>query len=815
MKVINMNIVHKSDFELQMEKLYLWITLEEKCKKIGDRRTPNLIFEVGEYAVLKSKAIICNMREFTLHDSVHIFNMLHIIEKLLSKDIIENLSIPDLILIFLSVFLHDIGMCPDEMSIRTWRGEIDTSKEENKYLDEEYVKFNRFKKTYVSYLKEIEELKEENILGGINLIEEYIISEYIRETHARRAKEYITRDWGGKIVYEDTDLTNDLANICFSHNEDYRYVLQLEHLKLCSYNTYTCIPFVAVLLRLADIIDFDPKRAPRILFEHLSIRNVTSIQEWKKHLAISAWTFTNKSLIYAAECEHPATELSIRHFCDLIDNELRNASHVLANLHAGELDDILGFYKKVQFPLQVDRSRIGAKKILNTNKPVYRYHETAFTLSKNQIIDLLMGTQLYDSPDVALRELVQNSIDACVLRQKVSESYGVAYKPNILIYYYRQGERDFLSIVDNGMGMNQEIVDNYYTNIGCSYYKSNDFFDMTSKLNISFSPISKFGIGILACFMVCNEMQVETRRVIGKYRYDNPISLTIEGYDSLFVIRDGENEELGTDTTLKLRKNHPWEKMDKEQFISCVRATIKSPPFPIYINYNDTTLYIYEQTDKQQESDLQKIKKLWTVAPNIKRVDFNIMVPEYGFRGVASIAYIVQDNKLAEEIQAHSRIVVIDGEEYSLSSSYTYDEFGIFKSSDSLELTDENMVRITSNTSTTMPSYAEVSLRGISIPCNFFSDFSNSRQEAIINFPLPTLLVLDIYDKTELNLNTSRTNVLYDKKWKLFEKRIVLTLCKKLQRKLKRQEWKCLQRIIIKKLTNPELKKVVETMTIE
>lgn len=50
-------------------------------------------------------------------------------------------------------------------------------------------------------------------------------------------------------------------------------------------------------------------------------------------------------------------------FCDLIDNELRNASHVITNLHAGELDDVLGRYKKVQFPLQVDRSRIGAKKI--------------------------------------------------------------------------------------------------------------------------------------------------------------------------------------------------------------------------------------------------------------------------------------------------------------------------------------------------------------------------------------------------------------------------------------------------------------------
>lgn len=297
-------------------------------------------------------------------------------------------------------------------------GKIDTSQEQNKYLKEEYVRFSRFKKTYVSYLKEIEELKEEEMEESINLIEEYIVSEYIRETHAVRAKEYIAKDWGGKITYGDTDLTGDLANICFSHNEDYKYVLQLEHLKLCGYNTYACIPFIATLLRLADIIDFDPKRAPRILFEHLSIRNAVSVQEWKKHLAISAWTFTKKSLIYAAECEHPATELSVRHFCDLIDNELRNASHVITNLHAGELDDVLGRYKKVQFPLQVDRSRIGAKKNIITNKPLYRYHETAFSLSKNQIIDLLMGTQLYDSPDVALRELVQNSIDACMLRKR-------------------------------------------------------------------------------------------------------------------------------------------------------------------------------------------------------------------------------------------------------------------------------------------------------------------------------------------------------------------------------------------------------------
>lgn len=805
---------YKENFQLQMETLFLWKCLEKKCEEKGDKKVPKLIWEVGEYAVAKLKTVLNNMKEFTLHDDVHIFNMLHIIEKLLSKELIENLSIPDLMLIFLSVFLHDIGMCPMQNSIRAWKGEINTEEEQYFEYHAEYLKFRGFRKTYVDYLLEIKELEKIHDYATINLIEEYIITDYIRSTHSFRAKEYIAKDWKGKIQYQDTDLSVDLANICFSHNEDYKFILGLDHIKVCGFDVYTCIPFVAVLLRLADIIDFDPKRAPKILFSHLSIRNSVSLQEWKKHLSISAWTFTPRSILYSAQCEHPATEQAIRNFCDLIDTELKNATHIISNLHSGELDYVLQKYKKVQFPIQVNRNYIQAKKDIITGRPVYQYHETAFNLNKNQVIDLLMGTKLYRSPDVALRELIQNSIDACMLRTRVTEAYNIHYTPDILIYLYNQEGCDYLTVLDNGMGMNQSIIDKYYTNIGCSYYKSNDFYDMTAKLNISFSPISKFGIGILACFMVCDEMKVETRRVVDQFNYDNPISIQIEGYDSLFVIKDGQKKEPGTETTLKLRKDHPWANMNKDEFIDCVRTTLRNPPFPVHINFRDESIYEYTQDNIKQENEILKMKKRWIVAPNIKKVDFSFNVPEFGFKGRASIAYIVESNKPVEEIKLHAHNVIIDNKEYALSSNYTYDEFGIFKCSDTIELTDDNKVNISSNTSTTMPSYAEVSLRGITIPCNLFSDFNNPNQEAVINFPLPTLLVLDIYDKTELNLNTARTNVIYDNKWLEFEKKLVLTLCTKMRMKLKAREWKYLQKIIINKLTNPDLKQVVADMKI-
>ena len=80
---------------------------------------------------------------------------------------------------------------------------------------------------------------------------------------------------------------------------------------------------------------------------------------------------------------------------------------------------------------------------------------------------------------------------------------------------------------------------------------------------------------------------------------------------------------------------------------------------------------------------------------------------------------------------------------------------------------------------------------------------------------MPTLLVLDIYDKTELTLNTARTDVIYDENWKLFEERIVLTLCQNLKNRLTNSRWKIMKNIIIDKMIDDDMKKVVENMRID
>lgn len=223
------------------------------------------------------------------------------------------------------------------------------------------------------------------------------------------------------------------------------YLLQMESFRVCGQDEYLCIPFVATILRLADIIDFDPKRTPSVLFSHLAVKNPVSLNEWKKHQSINAWTISPKRILFSAQCEHPAIEATILAFCNQIDEELRNGTVILSNLS----DDGMGINMetyKIPLPPQVDRRKIQAKKDIISGKPIYRYHDTKFSLSKKQIIDLLMGTKLYGKPEVALRELLQNSIDACLLRQKLSELWGIEYTPKVKVSLYTKNNVDYLQV---------------------------------------------------------------------------------------------------------------------------------------------------------------------------------------------------------------------------------------------------------------------------------------------------------------------------------------------------------------------------------
>lgn len=781
--------------ETRLNKSVVYQQLKNNCEKNSQYEVLALVAKVGNFAVERLKTVIKNMPEFTLHDDIHIFNMLTIIGKIIPQENLQKLSTPDLFMLIVSVFLHDIGMAPDEKYILAWKNQLSES-EYDEELKEEREKFARFRLTYTHQLTDIERLIKEQEFSKAQMLEEYIITDYIRLTHSIRAREIIAKYWSGKIVYQDTDLTEDLATICYSHNEGYTYLLQMENFKVCGQDEYLCIPFVATMLRLADIIDFDPKRTPSVLFSHLAVKNPVSLNEWKKHQSINAWTISSKKLLFSAQCEHPAIEATILAFCNQIDEELRNGTVILSNLSNEGMDIDVEVYK-VPLPPQVDRRKIQAKKDIISGKPIYRYHDTKFSLSKKQIIDLLMGTKLYGKPEVALRELLQNSIDACLLRQKLSELWGIEYTPRVKVSLYEKNNVDYLQVSDNGVGMNQHIIDNYYTNVGCSYYSSREFSELMSSFKSSFTPISRFGIGILSCFMVCDAMEVTTRRIKERFECDDALHVSIEGYESLFVISDSDKKEPGTDTILTLRQMHPWDRMDEDEFTRCIKEIVPNPAIPIEIK-TDKGSEVYT-SDYFDELDLEPLLDYsWNDKKNIRKIDIDLTCEEYGFKGKGCIGILIKNGSPVEEIEILSKDVEIDGEIYTLSSNIKYDTNCISEMSTSISVVEDGEIDTNTSWSKQFESKSALSIHGIEVPYNLFPDYSNMMSKAVLKIPFPLSFRLDICVNSDLNLNSARDQIIYDDKWLIFEENLYRVICIRLKEILSLSDWEMLKKILKK-----------------
>ncbi len=779
------------EIELRLVKSRLYSTLkskaEEKSQAIASQQL-SLIYECIAYAYQKSKLVIKYMPEYTLHDGEHLFRVLYLMEKIIPSENIKKLSIPELTLLILTAFFHDIGMAASEEELRAWQrdweGKNPTEKE--KALFEEY---NRFTKTYPDKLEEIERLE----LSGQNvkalLLKSHLISERIRSTHAERARSIISKDWEGKILYNEQDLSFSFAELCFSHNEDAMVLLGMEADFLCDEETTVNLPFIGVVLRLADLLDFDGKRTPSVLFSHLAVRNPISLLEWEKHRSIKAWSIEPNRISFSASCKHPAIEASIRKFCDIIDDELRNCSVIISKLHADDRYNL-------ELPTHVDRSKIHAEKDISTGKPKYQYQDTSFNLNKNQIIELLMGTKLYGNPEVALRELLQNSIDACLLSRALHKKWNVPYEPLVKVKYYTENDEEYLEIIDNGIGMNQSIIDKYYSNIGSSYYKSREFFELQANTNIEFDPISQFGIGILSCFMVADSMEVETKKLKDQYDYDSPVKIIIEGYDSIFTTIKSNKKTPGTSTKLFLRKKkNPWEKLSNDEFVLAVKKAVAKPAIPIEIT-TDKEMISY--TKKEFYSILAEELKdfTWRADENIKEIKFSFN--DFGFEGNANVAILEKNDVPVSKVEKLSKTIEIDEVSYELNMEIGYKTNEIKKKSLTIDIDDDGKIKSSLQESFLARSISKFSNHGITYYGGLFPNYYTRDKKAMLRWPFPFLLVLDIEGKNDLDLNSARDEIIYNEKWNKFEQILAYIICRGIRDGVDEVYWSNFIKIITK-----------------
>lgn len=123
-----------------------------------------------------------------------------------------------------------------------------------------------------------------------------------------------------------------------------------------------------------------------------------------------------------------------------------------------------------------------------------------FQVNLKGMIELL-SEHIYSAPNVFVRELLQNGIDANTARKSIDENH----KGIINVYLNRVNDTPQLIFEDNGIGLTEEEVHQFLSVIGQSS-KRGDFNEKDF--------IGKFGIGMLSCLVVSHEIVVETRSLL-------------------------------------------------------------------------------------------------------------------------------------------------------------------------------------------------------------------------------------------------------------------------------------------------------------
>jgi molecular chaperone HtpG len=123
----------------------------------------------------------------------------------------------------------------------------------------------------------------------------------------------------------------------------------------------------------------------------------------------------------------------------------------------------------------------------------------SFKLDQEKILKLLTGHTLYNDSRVAIREVLQNALDAVRFRKHLFQD-----EPMGKIEVVWDSRARKLTIRDTGNGMTQETIEKFLLNVGSSFYQS----EVVLQKHSGFSAISRFGIGILSTFMIADEVAI-------------------------------------------------------------------------------------------------------------------------------------------------------------------------------------------------------------------------------------------------------------------------------------------------------------------
>lgn len=443
--------------------------------------------------------------EYTKHDISHIDEMLGIIEWLIPDKTKDIMTSAEWLMLTLAVYFHDLGMVVtkseydnrDKTSFREYKS--------NAMIDNKSLE-------YTEYIKKHDDL--------------FLYQEFVRENHAKRIKQWIEGSNSNVLGYSPTvreiiedSLKNldklfirDLAMVCESHHKD--DIDDFEKYKVNSVygnseNERVNLNYIAIVLRIADLLHITKDRTPSITRKVINVKNPVSVIEWEKQMAVKAIKpkvkrngennvddklikDTIEITAFFDGAETAEAYFGLSSYLQYTRKELQRCNEIIIKAQKQE------GATKYQFPWrEIDESRITVVG--------FETKKLQFTIDQDNILQLLVGHTLYNDSSVVVRELVQNAIDAVKLQKQIEIRSGGEITNGRIDVEWNSNSRE-LCFWDNGTGMTINDIENYLLKVGSSKYRT----DEIKKTFPEFCSISHFGIGILTCFMIADDIDIVT-----------------------------------------------------------------------------------------------------------------------------------------------------------------------------------------------------------------------------------------------------------------------------------------------------------------
>ena len=334
------------------------------------------------------------------------------------------------------------------------------------------------------------------------------LQSYLRKNHSKR---------GGEYIYANAERLQVPMNLIAAID----WMMKSHNLSIPELDQNLSSPFAAeervidvrqmsIVLCIADAIEFSDTRVVEGVLDLISKDDTpearVSYRENMKHACISDSLAVDDDgrIVISGTFDDPTVVSLAHHSCDQIEEWIR-----------GYCD--------------IDR-RSAVKRLLVRPEPLQRrfelrsarFERLGVRISKKNVIDLISSNAVWRTDrGVAIRELVQNAVEACRYR-RFHSAPSDGYTPKIDLAFNRANKT--VTISDNGCGMSERVVLDHFLTVGNSRTSEKAY------VAEGYASIARFGIGFWSVFTIAESARIETSPFEGNNSegYSEGVSFEVE-----------------------------------------------------------------------------------------------------------------------------------------------------------------------------------------------------------------------------------------------------------------------------------------------